>query len=106
MTTDLQSAIEELLARDPIWGDVIRTCAQWDEEQGCGTEFTGRTIYRRMGRAEGKGPALTPLAKARVIKKRTTNANGAAVYELAHEPKSIRDALVRARVASHASTPG
>jgi hypothetical protein len=106
VTTYLQPAIEELLVRDPIWGEVIRTCAEWDEEHGRGKQFARHTIYRRMGRADGKGPELTPLAKAGVIKKRATDVNGAPVYELSHEPKSVRDALVRARVASHARPPG
>lgn len=96
---DLLAGIEDLLRQDQAWEERVRACVDWTLQKRYEVmpeEFTRRTIYHRLGSADGDGPRLTPLEKAGVIRRRYTNATGTAVYELAADPERILDALERA----------
>ncbi len=94
---DLEAEIAKLLQQDPLWGDVIRTCVDWATDKGREVEFERTMIYHRMGHIDGRGPRLTPLEQAGILRKSSTTSEGTPVYVLNEDPRVLLDALAYAR---------
>jgi hypothetical protein len=94
---ELEIAIAQLLNKDRDWGNIIRGCVGWSEDQkakGITTPFPRHNVYHWLGRGF-EGPKLTPLVTAGVLR-RATASNRYVYYELNHEPQVILSALSRA----------